>query len=91
MGLHKTLYEKHFNAPLAWRTDGIRVYLYVALVVHFTFKDGLWWSVRVPNKVFSDVNPVRAFCKALESETLGMAKYTLIKDCLRSKGMWSKL
>jgi hypothetical protein len=88
----KTLYYKEYNSPIAYGyKPEHRVKSYVKIQVHFDFKEGLWFSVTVPNMACGNRNPFKALLRALEHESIGMAKYQRMKDDTRSCGLYQKL
>lgn len=86
------LFAKKFEFPKAWAhypEDKVKGLIMFDLLINkhviFTFQ------VFVINKSFSSRNPFRALLYALESETIGMAKYDALKERVRSKKMWELL
>jgi hypothetical protein len=59
--------------------------------MYFNLKEGLRFNVTVPNMSCGDRNPFKAICKALEHESIGMAKYQQLKDDMRAKGLHKNL
>lgn len=87
-----TLFRKELEFPPAWAHGENHVLhgsIYVTL--HISRHKGFHFSVSVANKSFSDRNPIKALLRALESETVGMAKYDALKDRVRSMGQWKNL
>ena len=89
------LYRKSYVEPVAWgygddaNLHAIRPYIEITFSI---FYDRLpFFGVHVQNKSFSDLNIFKALLRALESETVGMAKYDRLKERCRDKGFWNKL
>lgn len=85
------LWSKSFNTTSAWavKSGDINSYIEISLILsrHWIF----CFSVEVMNKSFNYRNPFKALLKALESETIGMNKYDMLKERLRDKDMWREL
>jgi len=86
------LFAKKFEEITAWAhypEDTVKGFIMFDLLINrhvmFTFQ------VKVMNKTFSSRNPFKALLWALESETVGMAKYDLLKQKVRSKDLWRSL
>ena len=87
-----TLFKKKFKSIVAWAVDeddSIKGYVYFKL--YFTRHTFFHFSVGVANKSFSGKNPLDCFLRALESESVGMAKYDVLKDRVRKIGCWNQL
>jgi hypothetical protein len=50
-----------------------------------------FFSVCVPNKTFNSFNPLTCLLNALESESIGMQKYSKLKEHVRKVNLWQKL
>lgn len=87
--ISKTLYYKEYISTIAYVNDD--VLSYVKIQVHFDFKEGLRFSVAVPNYGCCKRNPFKAILRVLEHESIGMSKYQRLKDDCRDKGLWKKL
>ena len=85
-----TLIDRKFSSPLSWSATSETVKGYILLVITIKWFD-FYFTVGVANKRFSDRNPIEAFLRALESESVGMGKYNEIKDNLRNSKLWQKL
>ncbi len=91
------LYRKKFTCNSAWKVyqgDGldshdIHGFMELSLLLnwHWIF----CFSMEVNNKSFNYRNPFKAYCKALESESIGMCKYQQLKERVRDVGCWGKL
>lgn len=75
--LEKVLFHKEFISNTKF---DVEVKTYIVLKRHFSFKDGFWYSVTVPNKTFINNKKEKALLRALESESIGMQKYNLVKE-----------
>lgn len=90
--IQKTLYYKEYDSPVAYGyKPEHRVKSYVKLEMYFDFKRGLRFSVTVPNCGFCYRNPLKAIYRALEHESIGMAKYNKMKDDIRACGLYKSL
>ena len=90
--LSKTLYYEEYEAPIAYGyKPEHKIKSYVKIQMHFDFKDWLRFSVTIPNMGVCRRNPFRALLRALEHESIGMAKYNRIKEDSRNLGLWQKL
>lgn len=90
--LSKTIYYKEYEAPIAYGyKPEHKIKSYVKIQAHFDFKNGLYFSVTIPNMGISRRNPFKALLIALEHESIGMAKYNRIKEDSRSLDLWRKL
>ena len=88
----KTLYYKEYTAPIAYGyKPEHQVQAYVKIEVRFNFKEGLWFSTTIPNCAYGDRNIFKSIFRALEHESIGMAKYNRIKEDTRKHGLWQKL
>lgn len=90
--MEKVLYYKEYDSPIAYGyKPEHRVKSYVKLIMHLNFKDGLWFSVTIPNAGYGNRNPFKAIFRALEHESIGMAKYNQLKDDIKAKGLHKNL
>lgn len=85
------LYRMSFVQTSAWAVNSDDLNCYIELNLFISIKHGFFFSVAVTNKVFSSRNPFKALLLALESETLGMAKYDKLKERVRDLDLWQKL
>lgn len=86
------IYYALFTSPIAWNyieNKEIQTYIKIELVI--ALNAGIWFTVSVPNKSFNDINIFKALILALESESIGMNKYTQLKYHLRNKKLWQQL
>lgn len=88
--IEKVLFRKDAESPLAWRPDK-KAKTRIEVVFYFDFKLGPRFRVNAGNISCCDRSLFKAFCKCLEHESIGMAKYDNLKDDTRSKGLWQKL
>lgn len=86
------LYRGYFLCTKAWAVepgDAVNAYIEMSVLmnrhVFFTFQ------VSVANKTFSSRNPFKVLLRALESETIGMAKYDALKEAVRDNDTWKYL
>ena len=87
------LFKKDFPTYAAY-TKEINPYIlenYIRLIIVFSLNSLPFFSVEVPNKTFSSFNPFTCLFRALESQSVGMAKYTHLKERTRHLNLWSKL
>lgn len=88
----KTLYYREYTSPVAWGyKPEHQVKSYIRVQCHFTFRDGLWFTVTVPNVSYGDRNIFKALFRALEHESIGMSKYNKLKEDTRSCELWQNL
>jgi len=85
------LYKKEYNSFIAWAVEEYeKVYSYITIELVAT-KKGIFFSVHTPNKSFNYINPFTAIFKAIECESIGMQKYTALKERVREIKQWQKL
>ena len=90
--LKKTLFYKEYESPIAYGYEKEhKVNAYIEVTAYFDFKEGLRFTVGVANASFCYRNPIKAFIRALEHESIGMGKYQRMKDDVRSCGLYNKL
>lgn len=80
-----TLFAKKFESPKAWDCTGNDVVKVINKHIGFMF------STKLVNKTFNHRNQFKSIFAALESETIGMAKYDALKEHIRDNNAWSKL
>ncbi len=85
------LYRMSAIITSAWATNPDDLQIYIEINLHIGFEHGFFFSVSVANKSFTSRNPFSALLAALESETVGMAKYDALKERVRDLDLWSKL
>ena len=88
--IKKVLFSKNAESPLAWRSDR-KAKTRLEIVFYFDFKLGVRFRVNAGNISCCDKSLFKAFCKCLEHESIGMAKYDILKEDTRLKGLWKKL
>lgn len=90
--MRKIIYYKEYELPIAYGyKPEHKVKSYLEVMLHFDFKEGLRFSVSVPNFSTCCRNPFKAIFRAMEHESIGMSKYNRIKEDSRSCGLWQKL
>ena len=90
----KTLFENHFNFLTAygsWDDDHSKMEGYIEFKMHFDFKEGLRFSVAVPDYGYCTRNPFKALFNVLETQIVGNGKYQRLKADCRDKGYWQHL
>ncbi len=85
------LYRMSALITSKWATKPDDLQIYIEINLHIGFEHVFFFSVNVANKSFTSRNPVSALLAALESETVGMAKYDALKERVRDLDLWSKL
>lgn len=86
--ISKVVYEKHYTSPSKW---GQKVESYIKIERHFDLKEGLRYSVTVPNFGCCKKKLRDAMLWAMEHESVGMAKYNGLKELVNSKNLWNKI
>lgn len=90
----KTLFEKQFDFITAygsWDDGYSKMKGYIEFKMHFDLKEGLRFSVAVPNYGYCSKNPFKALFNVLETQIVGNGKYQRLKADCRNKGFWTKL
>ena len=86
--MKKVLYFKEYESPVFYGyKPEHKVKSYIEITMYFDFKEGLRFSVCVPNTSWCHGNPLKAFLKILEHESIGMAKYNKLKEDIRHQGL----
>jgi hypothetical protein len=75
----------------AWARNTDDLEIYIEINLHVSFSRGFFFAVNVVNKSFCSISPFKALVMALESETVGMAKYDKLKERVRDLDLWRKL
>jgi len=92
MKIRKVLFHKEYEAPIKYGyKPEHKVKTYIEFIMWFDFKEGLRFSVGVPNVSFCFRNPFKAFIRILEHESIGMQKYQQMKEDSRNCGVYKKL
>ena len=86
--ISKVVYEKHYISPSKW---GQKVESYIKIERYFDLKEGLRYSVTVPNFGCCKKKLRDAMLWAMEHESVGMAKYNGLKELVNSKNLWNKI
>lgn len=91
--MKKVLFKKEWTSPVAWASSKNPEKLegYIEYVMWFDFKQGLRFSVSVPNYSSCTRSPFKCLFRALEHSDVGMGKYCRLKDRTRDLGLWKKL
>lgn len=91
--MKKVLFYKEWISPIAWAYSGNpeRLEGYIEYAMWFDFKQGLRFSVSVPNYSICTRSPFKCLFIALERSDVGMGKYNRLKDRTRDLGLWRKL
>lgn len=84
----KTIYEDSYVGFSKW---GQKIKSYIRVERHFDFKDGLRYSVTVPNFTCCEKKLKDAILRVIEHESIGMSKYNGIKELIDNKKLWNKL
>jgi hypothetical protein len=87
--IKKELYYKDFTYPIAY--SGNVMEGYIEVMMYFDFKEGLRFSVSVPDYSCCERNIFKAFVRVVEHCFVGYGKYQILKDDCREKGFWKKL
>lgn len=87
----KTLYYKEYNFPIGYKQSTLMMDGYIKFEMHFDFKEGLRFSVSVPDFVCCRRNPFEALFIALEKQSVGNGKYQILKEDCRNQGFWKQL
>lgn len=90
--MKKVLYYKGYTSPVFWGYKPThKIKSYFRFTINFDLKNGLWFCADVPNVSYGSRSPFTAILKALEHESIGMAKYQQLKDDIRAKGLHKSL
>lgn len=86
------IFKKSFESGVAWgnsASDNIEGEIEFCLFLEWR---GIFWFVlNVPNKSFGGKNPFKVLSEAIESQSVGMGKYTRLKERVRSIDVWQQL
>lgn len=88
------LYHMASRSPIAWASDSSIVKectTYITIYLNVFWNKLPYFTVRVPDKSFNGINLIRVLLRALESESIGMQKYSQLKHTLRLNGSWRDL
>lgn len=83
----KTLFEKEYISKKSKMDKEIKTYIQIQ--IHFDFKEGVRFSVAVPNFATCNKSLKKALIRALEHESIGMQKYNCLKEICTVKGLWN--
>lgn len=88
----KTIFKKQWTSPVAWGVNGTpKIEGYIEYKMHFDFREGLRFSISIPNYGCCTRNPFKCLFLALEYADVGMGKYCRLKDHVRNLDLWKKL
>ena len=88
------LYYMACRSPLAWASDMSIVKectTYIKIDLNVFWNKLPFFTVQVPDKSFNGINLIGVLLRALESESIGMQKYSQLKHTIRLNGMWRDL
>ena len=80
----KTLFKKEYISKTS-KFEGTQIKTYIEIQMHFDFREGLKYSVTVPNCSFCRRKLKDALIRALEHESIGMQKYNRLKEICTDK------
>jgi len=86
--ISKVIYEKHYTCSSKW---GQTIKSYIKIERHFDLKEGLRYSVSVPNFTCCKRKLKDALLWAMEHESIGMAKYDGLKETIYTKKLWNAI
>ena len=88
----KVLFKSEFESPVDWVVEGtLKVEGYIIYKLHFDFKEGLRFSLTIPNHAICTKNPFKCLFIGLESMIIGYGKYCRLKDRVRNIDAWKHL
>lgn len=82
------IYEKHYESESKW---GKKIESYVKIERHFDFKEGLRYSVSVPNFSCCKRRLTDALLWAMENESIKASKYEGLKELIYRKKLWNSI
>lgn len=86
--MKKVIYERHYTSASKW---GQKIESYIKIERHFDFKEGLRYSVTVPNFSCCKRKLQDAMLWAMEHESIGMAKYNGLKERMYTANLWNMI
>lgn len=86
--LSKIIYKNRYTSNSKW---GQKIESYIEIEAHFDFKEGLRYSVSVPNFACCQRRLKDALFRAIEHESVGMAKYEGLKSIVNNKKLWNSI
>ncbi len=86
--MKKVIYERHYTSTSKW---GQKIESYIKIERHFDFKEGLRYSVAVPNFSCCKRKLQDAMLWAMEHESIGMAKYNGLKERMYTANLWNMI
>lgn len=84
--ISKVIYENHYKSPSKW---GKQIESYIVIKRHFDFKEGLRYSVSVPNHSCCKRKLLDALLWTIEHESIKGMKYESLKEKVYSKKLWN--
>ena len=86
------LYGLYVTFPFAWQSSNSNEgYAYIEIFLTLSYKHLPFFTVATPNKSFNGLNLISVLIQALESETVGMQKYSALKYSVRNNESWKDL
>lgn len=88
------LYYMCSYSPLKWTSKTSKqteCSTYISIDLNIGIRHLPYFTVSVPNKSFSGFNLIYLLIRALESESIGMQKYTSLKTTIQNQNFWTKL
>jgi hypothetical protein len=82
--IEKKIYYKEYQSITNFNKIALS---YIKIKKLFSFKDGVYYCVSLPNISYSCSNLIDALLKVLENESIGMAKYNIVKELLYAKNI----
>lgn len=90
--MDKIIYKKHWTSSVVWATEGtLEIEGYIEYRMHFSLREGIWFSISIPNYGCGSKNPLECIFKALKHSSVGMGKYCRLKEHIRYLGVWKNL
>ena len=86
----KTIFKKEYISKIS-KMEGRQIKTFIEIQVHFDFKEGLRYSVSVPNFCYCSRKLKNVFIRVLEHESIGMQKYNRLKEICTDKKLWNKI
>lgn len=80
--LEKDIYYKEYTSNTHFN---INAQSYVKIQRRFSFKSGICYVIDIPNIAYVGKNKSKTLLRALEHESIGMAKYNICKELLVKK------
>ena len=84
--ISKVIYENHYTSPSKW---GKKIESYIVIKRHFDFREGLRYTVSVPNFSCCERKLLDALFLAMEHESIKGMKYESLKEKVYKKKLWT--